>query len=246
MLLHGALESAEQLINPLLKRDASALSQLDAMAGKVIRVRCIFSDTGTQPEVAVLLWPSASGLHLERDASVSSEQTGPPLSVDAEVEGRLNDFARFMLAGDRRETLLFEGALILRGDAGLVRKLQKVISTLDLDLASVNEKLIGVVPAALLSAPLAGFARWRSGLGQTARQDWQEYLQYELGLLPAEAELKSYSKSVLNTRRSLERLNARVQRVQQQLDALCVTSLARSSSPPASPVKPSASSEPDQ
>jgi len=221
MLLHGALESAEQLINPLLKRDAAALEQLAAIAGKVVRVRC------TQPEIAVLIWPSAQGLHFELDSSeglasegVSSEGAEAGLQVDAGVEGSLNDFARFMLAGDRREALLFEGALTLRGDTGLVRKLQQITSTLDLDLASVSEKLIGVVPTAVLSAPFAGLARWRAGLGKTAMQDWQEYLQYELALLPPETEQKGFSDGVLNVRRRVDRLNARVERLQQQIQSL--------------------------
>lgn len=211
MLLHGALESIEQLITPLLKRDASALAHLAAMSGKVIRVHC------TLPSVAVLIWPSALGVHLERDASVWSEQ---PLVADADVEGSLNDFVRFMLAGDRREALLFEGALTLRGDAGLVRKLQQVISALDLDLAPLVEKRIGVLPTALLTAPLAGFTRWRSGLGKTTMLDWQEYLQHELALLPADAELKGYSDGVLKARRRVDRINARIERLQQQVASL--------------------------
>lgn len=219
MLLHGALESAEQLINPLLKRDAAALEQLAAIAGKVVRVRC------TQPEIAVLIWPSAQGLHFELDSSLGSEKLASEgaeagLQVDAGVEGSLNDFARFMLAGDRREALLFEGALTLRGDTGLVRKLQQITSTLDLDLASVSEKLIGVVPTAVLSAPFEGLARWRAGLGKTAMQDWQEYLQYELALLPPETEQKGFSDGVLNVRRRVDRLNARVERLQQQIQSL--------------------------
>ena len=216
MLLHGALESAEQLINPLIKRDAAALKQLAAIAGKVVRVRC------TQPEIALLIWPSAQGLHFELDSSLGSEELASEagLQVDAGVEGSLNDFARFMLAGDRREALLFEGALTLRGDTGLVRKLQQITSSLDLDLASVSEKVIGVVPTALLSAPLAGLARWRAGLGKTAMQDWQEYLQYELALLPPEAEQKGFSDGVLNVRRRVDRLNARVERLQQQIQSL--------------------------
>lgn len=221
MLLHGALESAEQLVNPLLKRDAAALEQLAAIAGKVVRVRC------TQPEIALLIWPSAQGLHFELDSSLGSEALASEalapeagLQVDAGVEGSLNDFARFMLAGDRREALLFEGALILRGDTGLVRKLQQITSSLDLDLASVSEKVIGVVPTALLSAPLAGLARWRAGLGKTAMQDWQEYLQYELALLPPEAEQKGFSDGVLNVRRRVDLLNARVERLQQQIQSL--------------------------
>ncbi len=214
MMLHGALESTEQLINPLLRRDTAALSQLGTMAGKVIRLHCI------QPEIATLIWPSEQGVHFELDSSAGAELPDTGLEVDAEVEGRLSDFVRFMLAGDRRETLLFEGALTLRGDTGLVRKLQQVVSTLDLDLASFSEKLTGVVPAAVLSAPFTGFARWRPALGRTAMQDWQEYLQYELALLPAEAELKGYSDGVLNARRSMDRLNARVERLKQQIQAL--------------------------
>ncbi|WP_417598700.1 SCP2 sterol-binding domain-containing protein [Oceanospirillum sp.] len=214
ILLHGALESAEQLISPLLKRDATARSQLGMMAGKVIRVRCI------QPEMAVLIWPSEQGVSFELDNAADAELSGSDLKVDAEVEGRLSDFVRFMLAGDRRETLLFEGALTLRGNTGLVRKLQQVVSTLDLDLASFSEKLIGVVPTAVLSAPFTGFARWCPALSRTAMQDWQEYLQYELALLPAAAELKGYSDGVLNARRSMDRLNARVERLKQQVQAL--------------------------
>lgn len=221
MLLHGALESAEQLINPLLKRDAAALEQLAAIAGKVVRVRC------TQPEIVLLIWPSAQGLHFELDSSLdwegrASEGAEAGLQVDAGVEGSLNDFARFMLAGDRREALLFEGALTLRGDTGLVRKLQQITSSLDLDLAPVSEKVIGVVPTAILSAPLAGLARWRAGLGKTAMQDWQEYLQYELALLPPETEQKGFSDGVLNVRRRVDRLNARVERLQQQIQSLSV------------------------
>ncbi|OOV86126.1 ubiquinone biosynthesis accessory factor UbiJ [Oceanospirillum linum] len=226
ILLHGALESAEQLINPLLKRDATAIAQLGLMAGKVIRVRCI------QPEMAVLIWPSEQGVSFELDNAVDAELSGSDLKVDAEVDGSLNDFVRFMLAGDRREALLFEGALTLRGDAGLVRKLQQMLSALDLDFASASERWIGVVPTAILSTPLTAISRWRLSFGETAKLDWQEYLQYELALLPAGTEQKSFAGDVLSTRRYVDRLSARVERLQQQVQVLSTTHGVQSPSEP--------------
>ena len=219
MLLHGLLESAEQLINPLLKRDAAAQVRLAAMGGKSIRIRC------TQPELAVMIWPSAQGLHLERDVSdadadVSVAGRSDIRVPDAEVSGPLNDFIRFLLAGDRREALLFEGALTLRGDTALIRQLQQLIAGLDADLIALFERRLGVIPSALLAAPLSALSRWRSGAGKTAMLDWQEYLQYELALLPAEAELAGYRDGVREARRSTDRLNARVERLQQQIQTL--------------------------
>lgn len=152
MLTQGALEAAEQLINPLLQRDAAAILKLAPLTGKVIRVRCTVSGmtrsdiTGSDiivPDITVLIWPSAQGLHFERDSSpepAPAEASIPPIAADAEIEGSFENFARFMLAGERREALLFAGALTLRGDTALVRKLQQITGDLDLDLSALGDQ----------------------------------------------------------------------------------------------------------
>jgi ubiquinone biosynthesis protein UbiJ len=218
LLVHGLLESAEQLVNPLIKRDASAVFQLGRLSGRVVRLRC------TQPEIAVLIWPSGEGLHIERDTSVDFDANEePPQIVDAEIEGSLEHFMRFMLASEQREAMLFEGVLTLRGDTGLVRKLQQVIASLDLDIASISEKCIGIVPTAIIGEHLAGLIRWKRSLVYTGALDLQEYLQEEMALLPTKAEQQSVADGILNTRRRIDRLDARVQRLQQQVLSLMVT-----------------------
>lgn len=205
MLLHGALESLEQLINPVLMRDAVTRRSLAAMTGDSVRVHC------TQPDVAFVVRVSGEGLHLERDHGAET---------DAGIEGPLNSFLRFMLAGDRREALLFEGALTLRGDTGRVHRLQRILSSLDADLISAVEARFGVMPTALFRAPLSLFSRFKTQVGRSATADWQEYLQHELALLPAQSEQQYFSREILALRRDLERTEARIQLLQRMLNRL--------------------------
>ena len=205
MLIHALLEVAEQLINPVLKRDPASLRQLAELDGRVLRIRCF------QPDLAVLLWPSSQGIHLEQDQAID---------VDAEVQGSREQFVAFLLAGKEQERLLFQGDITLLGDAQLVRRLQSVFTQLDLDWQGLLEKPLGVVPADLLLSPLRQLSQWPKSVLTSSRADWQEYLQEEIALLPGEYEISAQGKGVNQLRQSTDRLEARVQRLQNSIQQL--------------------------
>lgn len=206
MLNHAILEVAEQLLSPLLKRDPVVLKQLAALDGKVLRVRCL------KPDRSFLIWPSSQGLHLETDQDIS---------VDTEIQGTAEQFSRFLLADkEQQERLLFQGELILSGDTGLVRQLQVSASSLDPDWAGFIERITGTLPVAVIegvSSQLIAIGRQLTASGPA---DWAEYLQEELRVLPGEYEQSQFSEQVRKLRQSSERLDARLQRLQQQLDQL--------------------------
>jgi len=205
MLIHALLEVAEQLINPVLKRDPASLRQLAELDGRVLRIRCF------QPDLAVLLWPSSQGIHLEQDQDID---------VDAEVRGSREQFVAFLLAGKEQERLLFQGDITLLGDAQLVRRLQGIFTQLDLDWQGLLEKPLGVVPADLLLSPLRQLSQWPKSVLNSSRADWQEYLQEEIALLPGEYEISAQGKGVNQLRQSTDRLEARVQRLQNRIQQL--------------------------
>lgn len=206
MLNHAILEVAEQLLSPLLKRDPVVLKQLAALDGKVLRVRCL------KPDRSFLIWPSSQGLHLETDQDIS---------VDTEIQGTAEQFSRFLLADkEQQERLLFQGELILSGDTGLVRHLQGSVSSLDPDWAGFIERITGTLPVAVIESVSSQLIAIGRQLTASGPADWTEYLQEELRVLPGEYEQSQFSKQVRKLRQSSERLDARLQRLQQQLDQL--------------------------
>lgn len=211
MLWHGVLEFAQVTINGLIAQDVGAQAQLQQLQGKVLRIRC------TEPAFSCLVWPSVQGLSLEKECW---DESIPALDVDAEICGTSAQFRRFMLAGVEQERLLFQGQLQLSGDTQLVQRLQTILKTIDLDWSRLLESSLGTVPTALLLAPLKALQTWRQQALGTSQADWQEYLQYELSVLPSRHELHYYCNNINGLRQSTERLEARVQRLQSQLESL--------------------------
>jgi len=205
MLWHGLLEGTEQLLNPLLKRDAATMGQLAALQGRVVRIVCL------RLEKTFLLWPSAQGLHLELNQDIE---------VDAEIQGTQEQYLRFLLQPEQRESLLFQGELTLLGDAQLVRKLQDMLMALDVDWQGALEGPLGTVPTSFLAASLNHFSRFHRAAFSTVGEDWREYLQEELTILPGAYELDQYRMQVRSLSQSTDRLQARIERLQSQLQNL--------------------------
>lgn len=211
MFWHAALEATQLVVNGLIAQDAGAQAQLQALQGKVLRVRCL------DPQLSCLVWPSSQGLALEKEA-FSAEGDGSP--VDAEVCGTAAQFRRFMLAGEEQERLLFQGELQLSGETQLIQRLQGILKQMDLDWPRVLEAGFGTVPTAVLLSPMKALQTWHQQARRSRQADWQEYLQYELSVLPSRHESTDRHRQINAVRQSTERLEARIQRLQSQLESL--------------------------
>lgn len=138
-------------------------------------------------------------------------------SVDAHVtiRGTPLSLLRFAFVDDR-ERLVLSGEVSLHGDIALATRLQRIVARMDVDVEEALAQRIGDIPAHELSRGLRGLGHWMRAAGAALLADASEYLRYEAAATPAAEDVERFSKAVDAVRDDVERLEARVARLERQ------------------------------
>ena len=138
-------------------------------------------------------------------------------SVDAHVtiRGTPLSLLRFAFADDRERLVLSE-EVRLHGDIALATRLQRIVARMDVDLEEALAQRIGDIPAHELSRGLRGLGNWMRAAGATLLADVSEYLRYEAAATPVAEEVERFSNAVDAIRDDVERLEARVVRLERR------------------------------
>ena len=192
----------ERIIGRALDLDPETRDALAGFSGKVVDVEI----TGVG---AVRLRIDGGRVRVEpRDESCAADITirGAPFSL-----------LRFAIAGDRdREALLLGGGVDLHGDVVLAARLQRIVARMDLDLEEVFAQRIGDAPAHELFRGLRGLGGWARDAGAALLADASEYLRYETAMTPRREEAERFAHEVDDLRDGVERLEARILRLERQ------------------------------
>lgn len=188
----------EAAINRYLRLDPEIDTRMQALSG-----RCIGLDLRGL-DLRLYVFPGRQGIRLldRIDGEPDTVLRGTPLGM-----------ARLGLGGSGEKTL-FSGDVEIHGDVETGQLFKSILDEMEIDWEEQLSHFTGDV----IAHQLGNMARHTRKMFKQARttleQDIGEYLQEELRLLPARIETANFSTDVNMLRMSVDRLEARVRRLQ--------------------------------
>ena len=199
----------ETAINSVLALDPASKTSLRQFQGKVIAI-----ELESQPKQAFLtlfLLPGESGINVLSQYSGEADTTlaGTPIAMAKMSFGS-------KLGGPDASDVLFSGEVKIRGDIELGQRFKRVLDKMDIDWEEHLSRITGDIVAYKVGDTLRQFGNWWKQSAQTLASDAAEFLQQEDARLPEKHEVAEFNQSVDSVRDDIERLQARIQRLQQR------------------------------
>lgn len=191
----------EVAMNQVLQLDEDTVARLARLQGKVIAIE--FSGL----DVALYLIPESEKL------TVYGRFEG---DADTVLRGTPMAMMRMGLvkhAGD----VLFAGDVEISGDVELGQEFSEILDGLDIDWEEHLSHLTGDLVAHKVGNLVRDVFAWGQQTIDTLGQDAGEYLQEESDTLPNRDEVEAYLSQIDVLRTDVDRLEARVQRLQSRL-----------------------------
>lgn len=193
------LVRAENLINDLLQTDPELLSDVAAMAGKVIAIELV------GPEKTIYIIPQAEGVLLQTDYQGD---------VHACIKGSPFALLKLARSTDQQPTS-FNSEVEISGDLALGQHLQQMMKRLDLDWEELLSHKVGDVAAHQIGNALRGFSSWAKEAHTTIEQNIGEYVRIEAELTPDQQQIEVFMNQVEDMRNDVDRLEQRINRLRQ-------------------------------
>lgn len=200
LLQSALLLPLELTLNQLLALDAASRTRLAAMAGKTLAVQV------QQPALTI-------------HVSVYVDKLRLSPRHEGEIATTLIGSAAAMLSLlVRREPLtsLQGRGLELRGDLRFAQALQNLLLDLQIDWEFQLSRLVGDVPTQMMADGIRTSGDYLQKTSQRIREDVQDFLQQESGLLPIAAELEAFYEAVQALVLRVDRLDARLRQQEQR------------------------------
>jgi ubiquinone biosynthesis protein UbiJ len=194
------LAATEAAINQVLALDAEGAARLAKVQGQVLEV--VLTGFGTR--LYVLPGESKLFLYGDYDAEPDCVVHGSPVALLG------------MVTSEHREDAVFAGSIRIDGDNRLAQTLGEVFQGLDIDWEEQLSKLLGDTLAHRLMDRVRAGERWAGRSRNITRENLREYLQEEAAVVPSRQELDAFLAAVDAVRDDVERLAARVERLEQQ------------------------------
>ncbi len=199
------LSALETAFNAWLTLDGEALPRFAELDGKIIR----FHITGLDLNLYFL--PAASGIQVLGNYP-DEEQGGV---VDATIHGSPMSLIRLSTAKNSGETML-KSDVEIDGDMRVAEKFSAILRDVDIDWEELLSKLVGDVVAHQAGQATRSAAAWLKETAEAMQLNTAEYLSEESGLAPAAAEINDFMDEVDELRMDVDRLEARIKRLQQK------------------------------
>ncbi|MCW9030853.1 MAG: SCP2 sterol-binding domain-containing protein [Gammaproteobacteria bacterium] len=194
-------EALETSINLILKQDSATLEKFAALQGKTIAFK--FTDL----DLSLFLFPHTEGIQVQYIYGAQADTT---------LQGTTLAFVNMSL-GDATESF-FSGEVRIKGDIELGQRFKRILDQLDLDW----EEWLSQYSSDLVAFKAGSFIRslhsWGKATLKTVQLDTREYLQDEGQLSPHPAEIEDFTQKISQLRDHTARLEARISRLQKQLD----------------------------
>lgn len=194
-------EALETSINLVLKHDPATLEKFAALQGKVLAFE--FSEL----DLTLYLLPHNEGVQVQYlyDGQADTTLQGSPLAF-------IN-----MSLGDSSESF-FSGEIRIKGDIELGQRFKHILDKLDLDWEEWLSQYTGDLIAFKTGSLLRNLSAWGKDTLNILQLDTQEYLQDEGRLNPHPDELEQFTDNINQLRDQTARLEARILRIQKQLE----------------------------
>jgi ubiquinone biosynthesis protein UbiJ len=193
---YAALETA---LNGYLRLDPAAARRIADLHGRVVGLEVLGLG------LAMYLVPDETG-----GLQVLPPSDSPP---DCWLRGTPLDLAR---SGDLRAGAgrIFEGRVRVEGDTALAQRFGTILAELDVDWEEQLSRLTGDVVAHEVGRVAGAAGDYAARGRETLEQNLREYLQEEARVLPTRLEVQEFLDAVDVLRDDVERLGARVERLQ--------------------------------
>lgn len=197
MLIQALLAAAEQGLRQVLSLDSTALARLGKMQGKVIAIEC------ASPPLNLFLLPGNDGLRLAAHWQASADCT---------LKAPASRLLQLALAQDK-SAVLHADDVDLSGDSTVMLELADLLQTLELDWEYQLSRWLGPVGGQLLGSNLRSTAQWTSSSLGHLRDNLADYLSEESRTLVGKREAEARFNELDQLKISLDRLEARIQRL---------------------------------
>lgn len=202
--LHAtALVAVELLINQALRYDTTTQARLAGLSGKVVAIE------STLPAFNIFI---ACG---RNDISLHAEWDQIP---DVAIKGSAVAMAAIAIKGQQQNVLLGSGVEI-RGSLDLLQRLKNIFSDLDVDWEAALAKLVGAVPAHLISKAVRSLQNWGQDAHIRLGDVVSNFIKDEAQFIPARVELQQFSLQTRHLATDVDRLAARFNRIKHTIQA---------------------------
>jgi len=192
----------ETSLNRYLQLDPEALPRFSALQGKIIalNIRGI--------NQSLFLFPSADGFMVLADFDEAADTTisGTPVAL-----------AKMGLAKDPRDQL-FNGEVEITGDTRLANQFSRLFTQLNIDWEELLAQSVGDIAAHKIGNLFRDMNQWAKRSTRSVNLDAGEYIQEEVRLSPANAELRNFVKQVDEVREAADRLTAKISLIRSKLE----------------------------
>jgi len=199
-LLTPAVDAVlETLLNSAIRYDQYGAPCLQPLVGKAVGVT--FSDLNLTFYLIILTDGIAINRTLEGkpDAQITTRSLLWPLLKQSDTRAQLHQQQRVTFAGD----------------AALAEQFLDCLGQLQPEVGAVIERWLGTLPASLFTQAEQQAHRLLNRLADTSRLTLQEYLQFEAAVLPTREEYEVFARQVAQTTAEVDRLSARIQRLEE-------------------------------
>lgn len=202
MLSVAAMAGLETAVNAALALDPKTGERLQRLEGKVIAIE--LSGIGLR----LFVQPAKGGLRLmgDFDGTVDTTLRGAP-------------FAMLRMSSGRTGEGLFKGGVEIDGDVELGTRIQRVFEQLDIDWEEHISRLTGDIIAHQLGNTVRGLFAWGERSTDHLGEDVADYLQEERDVLPVGWEVEEFIEGVDTLRSDVDRIEARIKRLQKMLES---------------------------
>lgn len=186
----------EQLVNGYLRLDPEGCEQFSTLTGKGVAIE--LQGLGTY-----YIFPEANGLRLE---------TSHATLVDVTISG--SPLALLKLLQSQGYPL--PSGVQITGDLEVAQAFQNKIKNMDIDWEEQLSHFAGDVIAHSVGNMVRSVIHWGKEAISSVRQTTTEYIQEEIRHLPPRQEIKDFMRDVDIIRNDLERLEARIKRLEKE------------------------------
>lgn len=138
-------------------------------------------------------------------------------NITATIQANVMTLLRLGMGADYQE-MLNDGVLKIDGDAQFANQLRNIFMQVDIDWEEISSKYIGDTFAYQLGNFARRFKSYKKRSVKNFRLDVSEYIQEESRLAPTKTELEHFLNDVDGLHADVERLEARMQRLDEAVN----------------------------
>ncbi len=201
----------EKSINLALRYDPATREKLRALAPTRIAL------TISQPDIPLLFFIEQNTIeeNTNKENAVRVSMFDEADDADIRLTGKASEFLSLM---GKETHSLADVDIDVSGKVSVLNQLQSILGDLDIDWEEPLTEILGVVPGHTVATMIRNAFDWGKTQQQSIHNALPDILTEELRLLPAQTELSHFYNAVDDVSAAAQRLQARIQQLQNSLN----------------------------